>query len=168
VVSTRRAGEVEAFVASLLSWARLHDDVRAVALVGSWARGQPRADSDVDVVLLSEAPDRYVESEDWLGSLGGTRLIKTQQVTISLVCGQHAGPLMARTNTAMYIGILITSAVGGTILASFGFNILIELAAAIALLGVLTTRTAIPLQQQNRRQRPSGRRSSSARPTASP
>jgi hypothetical protein len=41
---------------------------------------------------------------------------------------------MARTNTAMYIGILITSAVGGTILASFGFNILIELAAAIALL----------------------------------
>jgi predicted nucleotidyltransferase len=78
VVNRQRAEEVEQFLASVLAWARQRRDVRAVALVGSWAYGRPRPDSDVDVVLLTEAPAKYIEGEDWLDGLGGTRLIKTQ------------------------------------------------------------------------------------------
>ena len=77
------AGEVEGLVAMLPAWAALRDDVRAIALVGSWAYGRPRADSDVDLVLLTEAPGRYIDSEDWLADLGGTRLIRTQQWGLS-------------------------------------------------------------------------------------
>jgi predicted nucleotidyltransferase len=53
--------------------------VRAVALVGSVARGDTHAGSDVDVVLLTTEPARYVESDDWIGELGGVRLLRTQQ-----------------------------------------------------------------------------------------
>jgi hypothetical protein len=40
-------------------WARGREDVVAVALVGSHARGTARPDSDVDFVVLTRAPDSY-------------------------------------------------------------------------------------------------------------
>ncbi|MDQ6821929.1 MAG: nucleotidyltransferase domain-containing protein [Actinomycetota bacterium] len=55
--------EVEALLARLARWSRERPDVRAVALVGSWAYGAPRADSDVDVVLLSHEPALYTDGE---------------------------------------------------------------------------------------------------------
>jgi predicted MFS family arabinose efflux permease len=65
--------------------------------------------------------------------------------------GNHAGALMAWNNTAMYVGILIASAAGGAILAHTSFSVLIELAAAIALLGALAARFAIPREQRSQR-----------------
>jgi predicted nucleotidyltransferase len=41
-------------------WAARQAGVSGVALVGSHARGAARADSDVDLVLLCEAPDDLV------------------------------------------------------------------------------------------------------------
>ena len=41
-----------------------------MALVGSRARGTAPPDSDLDLVLLSESPERYVECEDWAQELG--------------------------------------------------------------------------------------------------
>ena len=35
-------------------------DICGLALVGSWARGTARADSDVDLVVLTSHPDRYL------------------------------------------------------------------------------------------------------------
>jgi predicted MFS family arabinose efflux permease len=60
--------------------------------------------------------------------------------------GSHAASLMAWNNTAMYIGILIASAFGGTILAKTGFRTLIEISAAIALGGALATQVVIPAE----------------------
>lgn len=50
----------------------------AIALVGSWAYDAPDADSDVDVVLLSSEPSRYVEREDWLEDIAAASLVRTQ------------------------------------------------------------------------------------------
>jgi uncharacterized protein len=52
--------------------------VRGLALVGSWARGTQRQDSDVDLVLLSTEPFRYVDSDDWLCELGAAWLVRTR------------------------------------------------------------------------------------------
>lgn len=49
-------------------WAACRDDVRAVGLAGSWARNTAREDSDVDLVILSDAPDAY-RTEGWLKEL---------------------------------------------------------------------------------------------------
>jgi uncharacterized protein len=79
VVSQELVREVDGLLASLRAWAAQRTDVRALALVGSWARDLPRSDSDVDVVLLTDAPSRYINGEDWLASVGGVGLINTQR-----------------------------------------------------------------------------------------
>jgi predicted nucleotidyltransferase len=71
-------GEVGAFLDLLPGWAQQRRDVRAVALVGSWARQAPRPESDVDVLLLTEEPSLYIEHEDWIKQLGGVALVTTR------------------------------------------------------------------------------------------
>src|SRR4051812_13445038 len=71
------AAEVEAVLQRLVAMAERRPDVCAVALVGSWARGEPRPGSDVDLVLLTSAPSRYVDDQDWLEEIGGARLVRT-------------------------------------------------------------------------------------------
>ncbi len=51
---------------SVVRWAKERPDVIGVALVGSWAHGTPRAESDVDLVLLVRDPEIYRESPSWL------------------------------------------------------------------------------------------------------
>jgi predicted MFS family arabinose efflux permease len=51
--------------------------------------------------------------------------------------GDHAASLMAWNNTAMYVGILLAAAVGGSVVAHAGFPALIGGAAAVALLGAI-------------------------------
>lgn len=53
-------------------------DIVAALIVGSWARGDAREDSDIDLVLLTEDPAAYTESDDWIEDLApGGRLIRT-------------------------------------------------------------------------------------------
>jgi len=70
--------EVGALLDLLPRWAKQRRDVRAVALVGSWAYRAPRPGSDVDVLLLTEKPSLYTEREDWIGQLGGDALVATR------------------------------------------------------------------------------------------
>jgi predicted nucleotidyltransferase len=58
----RRA--VNALIVDVERWAAEHDDVKAVALVGSYARGAERMASDVDLMILAEDPDAVVNG-DW-------------------------------------------------------------------------------------------------------
>ncbi|MDZ5445361.1 nucleotidyltransferase domain-containing protein [Micromonospora sp. 4G57] len=51
-------------------WAAEREDVRGVVVVGSWARGAARMDSDVDIVVLADNA-RYAEAGVWAGLLGG-------------------------------------------------------------------------------------------------
>jgi uncharacterized protein len=77
VVSRGRADEVERVLRTLTAWARRRTDARALALVGSWASGAPRDDSDVDVVLLTDSPESYTHRDDWLPEVGSVRLVRT-------------------------------------------------------------------------------------------
>jgi predicted nucleotidyltransferase len=70
--------EVGALLDLLPRWAQQRRDVRAVAIVGSWAYRAPRKDSDVDVILLTEEPSLYTEREDWIEQLGGVALVATR------------------------------------------------------------------------------------------
>jgi hypothetical protein len=51
--------------------------VVALALVGSWVRGEARADSDVDLVLLTHDPARYTAADDWALALGAPGVTRT-------------------------------------------------------------------------------------------
>jgi hypothetical protein len=53
--------------------------VRALALVGSWARGRPRCDSDVDLVVLVDEPERYRQEDDWAAELGAGEVLRRRE-----------------------------------------------------------------------------------------
>ena len=60
----------EPFLTRFVGWAHEHDDILAAALVGSYARGTARPDSDIDLVLIAEAPERYLNDLRWAAELG--------------------------------------------------------------------------------------------------
>ena len=72
-----RTDEVEGLLQRVSRWAEQRIDVRALALVGSWARGASDMDSDVDLVLLTNVPSQYLEREDWFNELGRGQLVRT-------------------------------------------------------------------------------------------
>jgi hypothetical protein len=79
LVTEERADEVRTLLATLRSWAQGHPDVVVVGLVGSWARGDARMDSDIDVVLLTEDQVPYLEDEAWVREVGGVGLVWTRR-----------------------------------------------------------------------------------------
>jgi predicted nucleotidyltransferase len=74
--SKERTKEVRELIQRVQGWARSRDDVRALALVGSWVRGTARRDSDVDLVVLTDHPDAFTDDDDWVRAFNG-RLEKT-------------------------------------------------------------------------------------------
>jgi len=58
------------FLAAIAAWAESEPRVAAVALVGSHARGEARPDSDVDLVVLCDGVDAFVEDLGWLHRFG--------------------------------------------------------------------------------------------------
>jgi predicted nucleotidyltransferase len=72
VVSLERRQEVDAFIAGVERWAATRSELAAIAVVGSWARGAQRQDSDLDLVLLTQRPGAYLEDDDWIQELAPT------------------------------------------------------------------------------------------------
>jgi predicted nucleotidyltransferase len=58
----------------IIEWAKVHQDIRGVALVGSHARRTARLDSDIDLVVLAvnteafRADGSWIEAIDWSGA----------------------------------------------------------------------------------------------------
>ena len=67
----RGSSEVQRILDVVLAWADRRDDIRALLLVGSHARGTATPGSDVDLVVLTRTPRRYIDREDWVGAVGG-------------------------------------------------------------------------------------------------
>jgi hypothetical protein len=56
---------IQPIITTVVQWAGARGDVAAVALVGSWARGEARPDSDVDFMLLTPRPAAYRADPGW-------------------------------------------------------------------------------------------------------
>lgn len=54
-------------------WAKARSDIRAVALVGSWARDAARPDSDVDLMLLVLEPELFEREIEWLEEISPSK-----------------------------------------------------------------------------------------------
>lgn len=76
--SVQRKKEVDALIRRSRDWAARRADVRGVALVGSWARDHADHGSDVDLILLVDEPDAYVNDEAWIQELGASSVVRTK------------------------------------------------------------------------------------------
>lgn len=70
--------QVEALLRHIAKWAESRADIRGLALVGSHARGNAAATSDLDLILLTTSPKEYVERDAWIEQLGIGALIGTR------------------------------------------------------------------------------------------
>jgi predicted nucleotidyltransferase len=66
--------EISAVLADFCRWARPRSDIRGMALVGSQASGRAGAQSDVDLVIVADAPDAY-QNTGWLQSATAQRAV---------------------------------------------------------------------------------------------
>lgn len=86
-------GGARAIVAAVAGWAFERDDIRAVALVGSWARDNPRLASDIDLLLLSDQASEYGQSLTWLTEIkfgnAGYRLQSSDSARYGVVWSWH-------------------------------------------------------------------------------
>ncbi len=62
----------------VIDWAKSEEGVLGVALVGSHARGEARQDSDIDLVIISSDPYRYIDDSSWISSFGEIKSCKTE------------------------------------------------------------------------------------------
>jgi predicted nucleotidyltransferase len=52
------------------NWAYKNNDLDSLLLVGSYARDKAHQDSDIDLVLIFNDPEKYVNNIDWIKEFG--------------------------------------------------------------------------------------------------
>ena len=66
----RKLIQVIDFIEDFMRWSKRRKDIRAVALVGSYAREAATEVSDVDLVIIAENPQEYLTSTEWARVFG--------------------------------------------------------------------------------------------------
>lgn len=62
-------------IGAIASWAATRNDILAVALVGSYARGESTPDSDIDLVIIASDTAAYLSDTTWVDELGRARSV---------------------------------------------------------------------------------------------
>ena len=67
------------FLDRVTDWAVHQPTIAGVALVGSYARGAARPDSDIDMVLLCTEPRGFLTETSWIHRFGEVRTCHTEE-----------------------------------------------------------------------------------------
>ena len=88
-----RAADADAIVNAVADWAICREDIRAMALIGSWARGNPHHGSDIDLLLMSDRADEYRAPQEWLAEIdferAGYGVASSQDASYGVVWSCH-------------------------------------------------------------------------------
>jgi hypothetical protein len=88
-----KTADVNAIVNAVADWAFRCEDTRALALVGSWARGDPHQGSDIDLFLISDRADECRHDQEWLAEIDfesvGYRVASSKDVRYGVVWSRH-------------------------------------------------------------------------------
>ena len=58
------------FLEDFMRWSKKRRDIRALALVGSYARETAKETSDIDLVIITEKPEAYLTDTEWVRIFG--------------------------------------------------------------------------------------------------
>ena len=82
-----------AIIGAVADWAIARDDIRALAVVGSWARGTPRQASDIDLLVVSDRASEYRRRGTWLAEIAfetaGYRVRSSDRAVYGVVWSRH-------------------------------------------------------------------------------
>lgn len=74
-----RFREFDQFTRDAIRLAKRRKRVRGLAVVGSWALGDERADAVVEVVLVADVPAEFINSDSWLDAFGRRTVLRRRQ-----------------------------------------------------------------------------------------
>ena len=77
VLAMKTIEAIRDFLDPFVEWASVQPDVQGIALVGSYARGMARDDSDIDLVILTDQPSKYLADIKWTERFG---TVEKQQI----------------------------------------------------------------------------------------
>ena len=87
------SSQANRIINAIMDWAIERADVRAMACVGSWARGGPRDASDIDLLLLSDQAEEYRRCRKWLSEIdfgkAGFRVQSNESAVYGAVWSRH-------------------------------------------------------------------------------
>jgi uncharacterized protein len=61
--------KIKFILEEVAQWAARRTDIAAAALVGSWARGTARVDSDIDLMILTDSLMLFRQDEGWIDEI---------------------------------------------------------------------------------------------------
>jgi predicted nucleotidyltransferase len=77
-IASRQPENIVQLMGWAVAWAAGRKDVRAVALVGSYARGGAGADSDIDLMLLVDDPPALAADQGWAAGFAPIDRVQTE------------------------------------------------------------------------------------------
>lgn len=70
--------DFQSFLNQVKQWGNEQPSIKAVFLVGSYARGEAREDSDIDFVILTENPQKYTDDAAFTQSFGAVEKVEKE------------------------------------------------------------------------------------------
>ena len=84
---------VAAILEAVTAWVESRDDIAIAALIGSWARGEARPDSDLDLMILTPVPATFRDDTTWVNEIdwrsAQSELIGWEDVDYGAVWSRH-------------------------------------------------------------------------------
>lgn len=72
-----RQAMIEKFLEEFAKWTEEQPEMQAVALVGSYANHTATDRSDVDLIILADEPNHFLQNTEWIGQFG---VVEKQQL----------------------------------------------------------------------------------------
>ena len=66
----KKTDKSDQFIAKFIDWVSTQSHIEAVALVGSYANGTASEESDIDLILLVQDPDKLIDDIKWVNQFG--------------------------------------------------------------------------------------------------
>ncbi len=57
----------------VIEWAKRRTSIKAIGVLGSYARGTAKSDSDIDLIIVDEKPSELIEDASWINQFGSIK-----------------------------------------------------------------------------------------------
>ena len=65
-------------IGSITNWSKMQSGIEGLLLVGSYARGNPRPQSDIDLVILVKEKSSFLKNTEWIETFGESKISKKE------------------------------------------------------------------------------------------
>ncbi len=79
--------DIQNILTLILHWAKSQEDIKGIALVGSYARDMAKNDSDIDLIMITKNHKNYLNDLWWLNQFGQVQFV--EQVNYGKVTSLH-------------------------------------------------------------------------------